>query len=229
MADTIQVAFQMEEEIKKKVPVRPPMDEVTRSERTFVDPIRSKLPDRSSCSTLAPSQSSCGGNIRSKCFNCQSFGHHARDCPSKLNMPIKSDAMIENEETKEAKETEETKLYHQAIEPLDPEFDDDFQDDVIGNIRPLLVTKGANREPQELQHGQIFHTRVKYNNQVCSLVIDTGSCTNVVSEETVKKLGLKLSHIKSLIMSHGYQHKAQSREVMSCCIHYGKAQANRHV
>ena len=73
MADAIQLAFQMEEEIQKKVQVRPPIDEVTRSERTFVDSIRSKLPDRSSRSTLAPSQSSYGGNIRSKCFNCQGF------------------------------------------------------------------------------------------------------------------------------------------------------------
>ena len=97
--------------------------------------------------------------------------------------------MIENEETTEAKESEETKLYHQVVEPLEPEFDD-VQDDVIGIIRSLLVTKGANREPQELQRGHIFYTRVKCNNQVCSLVIDSGSCTNVVSEEAVKILGL---------------------------------------
>ena len=110
----------MEEEIQKKVQVRPPMDEVTRSERTFVDPIRSKLPDRYFRSILAPSQSSYGSHIKSKCFNCQGFGHHARDCPSpKINMPMKYVAIIENKETKKANETEETKLYHQVVEPLE--------------------------------------------------------------------------------------------------------------
>ncbi|GFZ21907.1 hypothetical protein Acr_29g0010690 [Actinidia rufa] len=136
---SIDIGKQVYGRVHSIIPVRPPTDACTRSKWTFVDPVRSNLHDR--------------------------FRHHAQDCPSpKLNMPIKSDTMIENEETKEAKETEETKLYHQVVEPLEPESDD-VQDDVIGIIRSLLVTKGANREPQELQRGHIFYTRVKCNNQ----------------------------------------------------------------
>ena len=89
MADAVQVAFQMEGEMQKKTPVLPPTDTITRSERTSVEPIRSKLPNRSSHSTLSPSQSSYGGNIKSKCFNCQGFGHRAQDHPfPKFNMPL---------------------------------------------------------------------------------------------------------------------------------------------
>ncbi|KAG5548580.1 hypothetical protein RHGRI_014064 [Rhododendron griersonianum] len=59
-----------------------------------------------------------------------------------------------------------------------------------GTNLPISAPNYPNAIPKKLQCGQIFHTRVKCNDQVCSLVIDTGSCTNAVSEEAVKKLGL---------------------------------------
>lgn len=37
----------------------------------------------------------------------------------------------------------------------------------------------------------IFFRRVRCNEQLCSMVIDGGSCTNVISEDACKKLGLK--------------------------------------
>ncbi|KAI8554950.1 hypothetical protein RHMOL_Rhmol05G0135800 [Rhododendron molle] len=121
MADAVQVALQMEEEDKKKVPIRHSVESLTRSERTFVDPIRNKFLHRPPRATSFRSPTPYG---------------------------------------------------------------------VIGIMRPLLATKGDKPNLEKLQRGQIFHTRVKCNDQVCSLVIDTGSCTNAVSEEAVKKLGL---------------------------------------
>lgn len=52
MADSVQVALQMEE---KKVHVRPSMESLTRSEITFVDPIRNKFQERPFRATSYPS------------------------------------------------------------------------------------------------------------------------------------------------------------------------------
>jgi len=36
----------------------------------------------------------------------------------------------------------------------------------------------------------IFHTRCLINDKVCSMIVDSGSCTNVASVTLVRKLGL---------------------------------------
>lgn len=41
------------------------------------------------------------------------------------------------------------------------------------------------------QRENIFHTRCLVNGKTCSLIIDSGSCTNVASTRLVTKLGLK--------------------------------------
>ena len=49
----------------------------------------------------------------------------------------------------------------------------------------------------EQQHGNIFDTRCHVNNKVCSLIIDGGSCVNVVGALLVGKLQLPtLKHPK---------------------------------
>jgi len=46
----------------------------------------------------------------------------------------------------------------------------------------------------ESQRENIFHSRCLINNQLCSLIIDSGSCVNVASIRVVDKLGLKTIH-----------------------------------
>ena len=41
-----------------------------------------------------------------------------------------------------------------------------------------------------MQRENIFHTRCKVKDKVCSMIIDGGSCTNVASATMVEKLGL---------------------------------------
>jgi len=50
-----------------------------------------------------------------------------------------------------------------------------------------VQTKEDDVEPQR---ENIFHSRCLINNKVCSMIIDSGSCTNVTSVTLVKKLGL---------------------------------------
>ena len=49
------------------------------------------------------------------------------------------------------------------------------------------------KEEEEVQRENIFHTRCHVQNKVCSVIIDSGSCTNVASTTLVEKLGLPTS------------------------------------
>jgi hypothetical protein len=51
-----------------------------------------------------------------------------------------------------------------------------------------LQAKGVD----EVQRENIFHTRSYVKDKVCSMIIDGGSCTNVVSTIMVEKLGLPM-------------------------------------
>ena len=48
------------------------------------------------------------------------------------------------------------------------------------------------------QRENIFHTRCLIGGRVCSLIVDGGSCTNMVSTMVVEKLGLNYAKHPSL-------------------------------
>jgi len=48
----------------------------------------------------------------------------------------------------------------------------------------------TNEDDMEQQRENIFLTRCLINDKVCSMIIDSGSCTNVASVTLVRKLGL---------------------------------------
>ena len=49
------------------------------------------------------------------------------------------------------------------------------------------------KEDDEMQWDNIFHTRCHFQNKICSVIIDGGSCTNVASTTMVEKLGMPTS------------------------------------
>ena len=56
-------------------------------------------------------------------------------------------------------------------------------------IRQSLSVQ-TKEDDVEQQRENIFHTKCLINNKVCSMIIDSGSCTNVATITLVKKLGL---------------------------------------
>ena len=64
-------------------------------------------------------------------------------------------------------------------------------------LEELLVAKRAlsvqDKEEDEVQLENIFHTRCHVQNKVCSVIFDGGSCTSVTSTTLVEKLGLSTS------------------------------------
>ena len=49
------------------------------------------------------------------------------------------------------------------------------------------------KDKDDTQRENIFHSRCLVNGNVCSLIIDDGSCTNVASTRLTEKLGLKIT------------------------------------
>jgi hypothetical protein len=56
-------------------------------------------------------------------------------------------------------------------------------------IRRLLSFQ-TKEDDVEQKKENIFHTRCVINDKVCSMIIDSGSCTNIASVPLVRKLGL---------------------------------------
>ena len=74
------------------------------------------------------------------------------------------------------------------------ESESPFEGDLLV-VRRLL---GQVLQPfDESQRENIFHTRCLIQNNICSLIVDGGSCANVASTRVVDKLGLPtISHTK---------------------------------
>ncbi|KAE8716482.1 hypothetical protein F3Y22_tig00110114pilonHSYRG00103 [Hibiscus syriacus] len=76
-------------------------------------------------------------------------------------------------------------------------YDDDETDDVLyGDGHETLVVRKSLLTPKgdsgdDWLRTNIFHTTCTVADKVCKMIIDSGSCENVVSEEVVQKLQLK--------------------------------------
>ena len=74
---------------------------------------------------------------------------------------------------------------------------EDTDDKVYSAQGELLVAMGAlsvqAKEDDKIQRENIFQTRCHVQNKVCTVIIDSDSCTNVASTSLVEKLGLPTS------------------------------------
>lgn len=184
--------------MKKKSSFQP-AETMTRSEQTFVDvncstfssrtPINSSKPLRSSF----PSQGSTTSSSKSKYYKDS----------------VKPIGIVDTQPT--GRDSDDNTCVFEGLYPESSTFFDDVADtSTMGVIRPFyLGTKQVVEATTEAcQRGRIFHTRVRCKGQLCSLVIDTRSCTNVVSEDAVKKLGLKVEpHPEPYQLSSGMDNR----------------------
>jgi hypothetical protein len=77
-----------------------------------------------------------------------------------------------------------------------PPLEDVFEEKYLALDALTLVARKAlslqAKGVDEVQRENIFHTRCYIKDKVCSVIIDSGSCTNVASTVMVEKLGLPM-------------------------------------
>ncbi|KAI3446953.1 hypothetical protein Pfo_003618 [Paulownia fortunei] len=126
-------------------------------------------------------ESSTSKNRDIKCFKCQGRGHIASQCPNKKIMVINAQGKIETEDEQEDKVDDMTPL------------EDVYEGQYAVEGESLVVRRALSAQVKEEENNQpenLFHTRCFVHSKVCSVIIDSGSCTNVASTELVEKLAL---------------------------------------
>ncbi|KAG6732889.1 hypothetical protein I3842_01G199200 [Carya illinoinensis] len=137
---------------------------------------------------------------RLQCFNCKGYGHISSSCPSRALVIEEREGVVDEP------------LEDQFYEPKLEEFRDlgDDEDAFLGCIRALPVGLGSvplvpdtpqlsvvrciltqPKDDDDWCRHAIFHTYIKINNKGCKVIVDSGSCINVVSVTTVSHLGLQ--------------------------------------
>ncbi|XP_068645184.1 uncharacterized protein [Aristolochia californica] len=119
-----------------------------------------------------------------RCFRCGESGHKATECRKHASQKGKN-LLIEEDVVDEPEELGE------------PVYDDAEDEEVLYGdghetlvfYKSLLTPKGDSRD--DWLRTNVFHTTCTVADKVCKMIIDSGSCENVISEEVVKKLQLQ--------------------------------------
>ncbi|PKI41852.1 hypothetical protein CRG98_037757, partial [Punica granatum] len=145
---------------------------------------KSSSTGKASSSKATPAQGGTSRNtsstISKQCFKCRGFGHIASEC---LNRKIISLVEEANDEP--------------VYDTYDDEENEVEQEEVTnGDQGKALVVqrilKSAHVKDDKWLRHNIFHTRCTSHGKVCTVIIDSGSCENVISTTMVEKLHLKV-------------------------------------
>jgi hypothetical protein len=122
-------------------------------------------------------QPKCNRDI--KCFKCQGLGHYILECANRRVMILRDDGEIVS--TSEESDCDD-------MPPLEDASDLEY---AVGD-KVLVIRQSLNVQTKEDNMGQQrennFLIRCLINDKVCSMIIDSGSCTNVASVTLVVNL-----------------------------------------
>lgn len=100
------------------------------------------------------------------CFKCHGIGHYANECSNKKLMILLENGVYQSEEEQLLIDSDEETMDYSVKGKL------------VVTRRTLSVKQ---KEEEHKQHENMFHTRCRIQDKVCSLIIDGGNCTNVAS------------------------------------------------
>ncbi|GJX88021.1 RNA-directed DNA polymerase [Tanacetum coccineum] len=123
-----------------------------------------------------PANSQPGSSGPLRCFKCQGFGHLKRDCPNKQLVAF--------------------------VDEPEPQYDTDGEDkseiiypdkgELLVSRRLLHANVGDDEDDTKWLRHNIFRTNCTSKGKVCTVIVDGGSCDNMVATTMVEKLGLQL-------------------------------------
>ncbi|XP_022023527.1 uncharacterized protein LOC110923773 [Helianthus annuus] len=125
------------------------------------------------------SPSSTGSSRVTRCFKCYGLGHFARECPNKHLVTLAEDTLPQYD-------TEQDDILESGSEVLLPD-----KGEALIVQRTLNIAAAPPADDTLWLRNNIFRTRCTSKGKVCTVIIDGGSCENVVAVEMVEKLGLK--------------------------------------
>ncbi|RDX82451.1 hypothetical protein CR513_36763, partial [Mucuna pruriens] len=117
-----------------------------------------------------------------KYFRCNGVGHIASQCSNNKAMVMLDNGEIESESSSD----DEMPLLEDRS---DVEVAEPINGDILVTRRALSIQPKEDGDMEQREHN--FHTRCHINGKVCSMIIDSGSCTNVASTIIVEKINFQ--------------------------------------
>ncbi|XP_031375447.1 uncharacterized protein LOC116189849 [Punica granatum] len=145
---------------------------------------KSSSTSKASSSKATPAQGGTSRNtsstISKQCFKCRGFGHIASEYPNRKIISLVEEA--NDEPVYDTYDDEENEVEQEKVT-----YGDQGKTLVVQRI-----LKSAHVEDDKWLPHNIFHTRCTSHGKVCTVIIDSGSCENVISTTMVEKLHLKV-------------------------------------
>nr|XP_009759419.1 PREDICTED: uncharacterized protein LOC104211962 [Nicotiana sylvestris] len=153
-----------------------PNHEMKSSSRPQEDKGKDKFENKEGGKTFNPKPFTLSSSIQ--CHKGKGRGHMMHECPSRRNIILREDGGYESEKGEGEEEGD-------VSDEDDVELPNEGMIKVVKKI--MTINLASNSEEQR---ENIFHTRCGIKGKTCSMIIDSGSCANVVSSYFVEKLGL---------------------------------------
>ena len=166
--------------------VRPPTSTPSHAQETSKN---------TSVQTPAKSETSVVSTGRTRditCHRCHGIGHIARDCPNRRALFVNADG----EYTSASDCDDEYALA--ATDHAGGQDNDDIEEvhlhpeslDQYPSLIVKLALSAKEKCEEQNQRHNLFQSKVLVKGHTVKMIIDSGSCNNLASEEMVKKLGL---------------------------------------
>jgi len=159
-------------------PTRPPS---TASAHVGKLPLQVPAKKQNSPAPAAPSSGRSSGIV---CHSCHGISHVKKDCPSQRTYIATDDGYISASDGEgDDDDSSDVAANDDAI----------LGDDATVNLRSIMVQRVLSSQPEpseKQQHNNLFQTFFSIENRRARVIIDGGSCNNLVSSDLVKKLGL---------------------------------------